>query len=73
MLHFDYIIKKTNSSRKNTKEETYILNAVCVSFILHDGVGREVQNPAQGVSDACSGGLIAGSFVPDGDDVLLQK
>lgn len=43
-----------------------------MSFILHDGVGGEVEDPAQSVSDARSCGLIAGSFVPDGDDVLLE-
>lgn len=69
---FGLHLQKETAQDKNMNEETYILNAVCMSFILHDGVGRKVENPAQGVSDACSGCLIARSFVPDGNDVLLE-
>lgn len=43
-----------------------------MSLVLHDGVGRKVEDSAQGVSDAGSGGLVTRSFVPDGDDVLLE-
>lgn len=53
--------------------ETYILNAVCMRLVLHDGVGRQVEDSAQGVSDAGCGRLVTGSFVPDGDDVLLKE
>ena len=52
--------------------ETYILDAVCVRLVLHDGVGWQVEHPAQGVADAARGGLVAGRLVPDGDDVLLE-
>lgn len=51
---------------------TYILNAVCMSLVLHDGVGRKVEDSAQCVSDAGSGRLVTGGFVPDGDNVLLH-
>lgn len=52
--------------------ETYILNAVCVCLVLHDGVGWKVEDPAQRVADAGRGRLVTGGFVPDGDDVLLR-
>lgn len=42
-------------------------------LVLHDGVGRQVEDSAQGVSDAGSGRLVASGFVPDGYDVLLEK
>ena len=57
--------------KNNKNEETYILNAVCVCLVLHDGVGRQVEDSAQGVSDASSGRLVTRCFVPDGDNVLL--
>lgn len=43
-----------------------------MSLVLHDGVGRKVEDSAQGVSDAGSGRLVTSSFVPDGDDILLE-
>lgn len=43
-----------------------------MSLVLHDGVGRKVEDSAQGVSDAGSGRLVTSGFVPDGDDVLLE-
>lgn len=53
--------------------ETYILNAVCVCLVLHDGVGGQVEDSAQGVSDAGCGGLVTGRFVPNGNNVLLKE
>lgn len=52
--------------------ETYILNAVCVCLVLHDGVGGQVEDSPECISDAGRGGLVAGCFVPNGDDVLLD-
>lgn len=43
-----------------------------MSLVLHDGVGRKVEDSPQCVSDAGSRRLVAGGFVPDGDDVLLE-
>lgn len=43
-----------------------------MSLVLHDGVGRKVEDSAQGVSDAGGGGLVTGRFVPDGNYVLLE-
>lgn len=42
-------------------------------LVLHDGVGGQVEDSAQGVSDAGGGRLVTGRFVPDGDDVLLGR
>lgn len=58
--------------RKYKIGETYILNAVCMSLVLHDGIGRKVEDSAQRVSDTGSGRLVTGGFVPDGDDVFLH-
>lgn len=44
-----------------------------MSLVLHDGVGGQVEDSAQGVSDAGSGCLVTGCFVPDRDDVLLVR
>lgn len=41
-------------------------------LVLHDGVGRQVEDSAQRVSDAGRGRLVTCCFVPDGDDVLLE-
>lgn len=41
-------------------------------LVLHDGVGRQVEDSAQGVSDAGCGRLVTSSFVPDRNDVLLK-
>lgn len=43
-----------------------------MSLVLHDGVGRKVEDPPQCVSDAGSRCLVTGGFVPNGDDVLLE-
>jgi len=42
-------------------------------LVLHDGVGRQVEDSTQRVSDAGCGRLVTGRFVPDGDDVLLTS
>lgn len=64
--------EKKRFERKYKNGETYILNAVCMSLVLHDGVGRKVEDSAQSVSDTGSGRLVTGGFVPDGDNVFLH-
>lgn len=44
-----------------------------MSLVLHDSVGRKVEDSSQGVSNSSSGCLVTGGFVPDGDDVLLER
>lgn len=42
-------------------------------LVLHDGVGRQVEDSAQRVSDAGRRRLVACRFVPDGYNVLLMQ
>lgn len=67
------LIRKQFEGKIIKKEETYILNAVCMCLVLHDGVGRQVKDSAQCVSDASCRRLVACRFIPDRNDVLLNK
>lgn len=53
-------------------EAGIILEAVVVCLVLHDGVGREVQNASKSVSDSRCRHLIAGRLIPYRQDVFLE-
>lgn len=42
-------------------------------LVLHDCVGGQVEDSAQGVSNAGGGSLVTGGFIPNGNDVLLKE
>lgn len=48
-----------------------VLEAVVVCLVLHDGVGREVQDASKSVSDSRCRHLIAGCLIPYRQDIFL--
>lgn len=48
-----------------------ILEAFCVTFVLHDSVRWQVEDTSQRVSNAISGGLIICSAIPHGYNIFL--